>query len=84
MAKKIKCPTCKGTGFYRVDYALTKEETHARCDDCNGKGELEVETKNEKICTTCHGNHYITTDNGSQNCPICVCNSFGDVLFTNA
>ena len=41
----IKCPTCKGTGFYRVDYALTREETHARCDDCEGKGKLKDETK---------------------------------------
>tara|TARA_R100000773_G_C4199449_1_gene102452 strand:+ start:541 stop:642 length:102 start_codon:yes stop_codon:yes gene_type:complete len=30
-----------------VDYALTKEETHARCDDCNGKGKLEDEKKKE-------------------------------------
>ena len=43
----IECPTCKGTGFYRVDYALTKEETHASCDDCNGKGKLEDEKKKE-------------------------------------
>lgn len=44
MAKsEIKCPTCKGSGFYRVDYALTREETHARCDDCEGKGKLENE-----------------------------------------
>ena len=44
---KIKCPTCKGMGVYQVDYALTKEETHARCDDCNGKGTLDVEKKKE-------------------------------------
>ena len=43
-SEEIKCPTCKGTGFYRVDYVLTKEETHAKCDDCNGTGKL----KNEK------------------------------------
>ena len=45
--RNIKCPTCKGSGFYRVDYALTKEETHARCDDCEGKGNLDVEKKKE-------------------------------------
>ena len=39
----IKCPTCKGTGFLRVDYALAKEEVHARCDDCDGKGKLKNE-----------------------------------------
>ena len=27
--------------------ALTKEETHARCDDCEGKGNLEDEKKKE-------------------------------------
>ena len=45
--RNIDCPTCKGTGFYRVDYALTKEETHARCDDCEGKGKLKDEKKKE-------------------------------------
>ena len=80
MAKKIKCPKCKGQGFYTVDYSLTREETHARCEDCDGKGELE--TENEKICTTCHGNHYIMTDKGSINCPICVCNTFFSERFT--
>ena len=45
--RNIECPTCKGHGFYRVDYALTKEETHARCDDCEGKGKLENEKKKE-------------------------------------
>ena len=29
------------------NYALTKEETHARCDDCEGKGNLEDEKKKE-------------------------------------
>ena len=45
--RNIKCPTCKGSGFYRVDYALAKEEVHARCDDCEGKGNLEDEKKKE-------------------------------------
>ena len=47
----IKCPTCKGTGFFRVDYALVKEEVHARCDDCEGKGKLknEIDEVEEKI-----------------------------------
>ena len=77
--KKIKCPTCKGSGFIRVDYALAKEEMHAKCDDCQGKGELEV----EPVCTTCKGNHYINTSAGSINCPVCVCNTFFNASFTN-
>ena len=44
---KIFCPKCKGNGFYRVDYALTREETHAQCEDCNRTGELWVEDKLE-------------------------------------
>ena len=45
--RNIDCPSCKGTGFYRVDYALVKEEVHARCDDCKGEGKLEDEKKKE-------------------------------------
>ncbi len=45
----IKCPQCKGTGFYRVDYNLTREETHARCEDCDGKGKLETESKKKTL-----------------------------------
>ena len=47
--RNIDCPTCKGTGFYRVDYNLTREETHARCEDCDGKGKLETESKKKTI-----------------------------------
>ena len=38
--KYIKCPTCKGRGFYSVDYHFVKEETWAKCDDCDGKGKI--------------------------------------------
>jgi len=74
-----KCKTCKGAGFERVDYQLAKEEIHAKCDTCDGKGEV----KNEAICTTCKGNHYINTSAGSINCPVCVCNTFFNASFTN-
>ena len=40
---KIICPTCKGNGFYRVEYALTREETHAQCEDCNRQGEIYLD-----------------------------------------
>jgi DnaJ-class molecular chaperone len=42
---KIFCPKCKGNGFYRVPYHLTKEETHAQCDDCDRTGELWIDDK---------------------------------------
>ena len=74
-----KCKTCKGAGFERVDYALAKEEIHARCDTCAGTGKI----KTEAICTTCKGNHYINTSAGSINCPVCVCNTFFNASFTN-
>ncbi len=44
---KIFCPRCKGNGFYRVPYHLTKEEVHAQCEDCNRTGELWVEQQKE-------------------------------------
>ena len=35
---KIICPDCKGNGFIRVDYALAREEMHAKCETCNYEG----------------------------------------------
>ena len=29
-----------GNGFYRVPYAEAKEEVHAKCEDCDGKGQI--------------------------------------------
>ena len=43
--REIKCPTCKGKGFYSVDYALAKEEMHVKCEDCNGKGNIDYEKR---------------------------------------
>ena len=74
-----KCKICAGLGFERVDYKLAKEEIHAKCDTCDGKGKV----KTEAICTTCKGNHYIPTDTGTINCPVCVCNNFFSATFTN-
>lgn len=39
----IKCPNCDGRGFYSVDYHLAEEEMHCVCEDCVGKGTLDVE-----------------------------------------
>ena len=46
---KIGCPTCKGTGFYRVPYPLTREEVHAICEDCNGEKELSIGLTPEEL-----------------------------------
>ena len=40
---KINCQTSKANGYYRVDYALTREETHAQCEDCNRQGEIYLD-----------------------------------------
>jgi len=40
--KKI-CPVCKGNGFVRVPYSLTKEEQWADCEDCQNQGEIDYD-----------------------------------------
>jgi DnaJ-class molecular chaperone len=45
MSKKI-CTVCKGNGFVRVPYSLTREEVWANCDFCNSQGEIETEDEN--------------------------------------
>ena len=45
MSKKI-CTVCKGNGFVRVPYSLTREEVSANCDFCNSQGEIETEDEN--------------------------------------
>lgn len=47
------------------------------------KKKLAEQAAKEQICATCNGNHYINTSNGSINCPVCVCNNFFSVSFTN-
>jgi len=37
---KVICPTCKGNGFVRIPYKLTKEEVHAQCGVCDSEGEI--------------------------------------------
>jgi DnaJ-class molecular chaperone len=41
MVKKI-CEVCKGNGFVRVPYELTREEVWANCDFCKSQGEVEI------------------------------------------
>ena len=40
---KIFFPKCKGNGFYRVSYHLTREAGLAHCEDCDRTGELWIE-----------------------------------------
>ena len=47
---KIICPDCKGNGFIRVDYALAREEMHAKCETCNYEGEIVYDEPNVYEC----------------------------------
>ena len=40
--KKI-CTVCRGNGFVRVPYSLTKEEQWADCEFCNNQGEVNYD-----------------------------------------
>ncbi len=40
--KKI-CTVCRGNGFVRVPYSLTKEEQWADCEFCNNQGEVDYD-----------------------------------------
>ena len=39
---KIICPTCKGNGYVRIPYKLTKEEITAQCGVCDSEGEIDA------------------------------------------
>ena len=45
MSKKI-CTVCKGNGFVRVPYSLTREEVWANSDYSNTQREKETEDEN--------------------------------------
>ena len=36
---KVICPVCKGNGYVRIPYRLTKEEVTAQCGVCESEGE---------------------------------------------
>ena len=44
---KVICEVCKGNGFVRVPYELSKEELWADCDFCNNQGEIEKEVEDD-------------------------------------
>ena len=44
---KVICPVCKGNGFIRIPYRLTKEEVTAQCSVCNSEGEINAEERDD-------------------------------------
>ena len=46
--KKI-CTVCRGNGFVRVPYSLTKEAQWADCEFCNNQGEIEEEEDDDTV-----------------------------------
>jgi len=39
---KTICPTCKGNGYIKVPYKLTKQEIVAQCTVCDSQGEIDA------------------------------------------
>ena len=37
---KVTCPNCKGNGYIRVPYELSKEEVIVQCGVCESQGEV--------------------------------------------
>ena len=46
---KVICEVCKGNGFVRVPYELSREELWADCDFCNNQGEIEKEVEDDAV-----------------------------------
>jgi len=44
---KVICPVCKGNGFIRIPYRLTKEEITAQCGVCESEGEINAEERDD-------------------------------------
>jgi|TARA_B110000977_G_scaffold6426_1_gene8983 DnaJ-class molecular chaperone len=39
---KAVCPTCKGNGYIKVPYELTKDHIVAQCTVCDSQGEIDA------------------------------------------
>ena len=39
---KTTCPTCKGNGYIKVPYELTKDHIVAQCTVCDSQGEIDA------------------------------------------
>ena len=55
---KIICPVCKGNGFVRIPYRLTKEEVTAQCGVCESEGEI-YEDQADDIIIDADGIHSV-------------------------
>ena len=44
---RVICPVCKGNGFIRVPYRLTKEEITAQCGVCDSEGEIDADQRDD-------------------------------------
>ena len=44
---RVICPVCKGNGFIRVPYRLTKEEITAQCGVCDSEGEIAADQRDD-------------------------------------
>ena len=53
---RVICPVCKGNGFIRVPYRLTKEEITAQCGVCDSEGEIDA-TEADNIIIDSDGIH---------------------------
>jgi len=53
---KVPCPNCKGNGYVRVPYELTKEEVIVQCGVCDSEGEID-EDKIDDIIVDSDGMH---------------------------
>jgi len=40
---KTICPTCKGNGYIKVPFKLTKESIIAQCTVCDSQGEIDAD-----------------------------------------
>ena len=49
LKNKVPCPNCKGNGFIRVPYELTKEEVIVQCGVCESEGEINADQVDDII-----------------------------------
>jgi len=40
---KTICPTCRGNGYIKVPFKLTKESIVAQCTVCDSQGEIDAD-----------------------------------------
>ena len=53
---KVICPTCRGNGYIKVPFELTREYVTAQCTVCHSQGEID-EDKIKDIVIDSDGFH---------------------------